>query len=55
MAQQITNDIEIDMFEIEKRARALRAESTRDMVKAIGAFVSRLVHIGSSKPAATNA
>ncbi|MEH6834518.1 MULTISPECIES: RSP_7527 family protein [Falsihalocynthiibacter] len=55
MALVINNNTKIDMFEIEKRARALRAQATRDMVKAIGAFVSRLVHSGAAKPVATSA
>lgn len=54
MAQDFTNTPDIDMFEIEKRARALRAEVTRDMGRAVSGFFSRLVHLGATKPVATN-
>lgn len=54
MAQDFENDFDLDMQDIEKRARALRAETARNMAKAISAFFCRVVHLGSTKPVATN-
>ena len=55
MALDYKNNTTINMFEIEKRARALRAEATRDMFKAIGAFMSRVVSSTTAKPVTTSA
>lgn len=53
MAQDFNTLADIDMREIEKNARILRAQAAGEILSSIGAFFGRVFHIGSAKTAGT--